>query len=76
MPALQLMLLDLAPERRGMVSSCQGFVQSLANGLAAGLLVPLVWGSLGGLAATSAAVMVAGAALLGLQRLSSPAAVR
>jgi len=51
-------------------------VQSLANGLAAGLLVPLVWGSLGGLAATSAAVMVAGAALLGLQRLSSPAAVR
>jgi len=76
MPALQLMLIDLAPERRGMVSSCQGFVQSLANGLAAGLLVPLVWGSLGGLAATSAAVMVAGAALLGLQRLSSPAAVR
>lgn len=76
MPALQLMLIDLAPERRGMVSSCQGFVQSLANGLAAGLLVPLVWGSLGGLAVTSAAVMLAGAVLLGLQRLSSPAAVR
>lgn len=76
MPALQLMLIDLAPERRGMVSSCQGFVQSLANGLVAGLLVPLVWGSLAGLAATSAAVMLMGAALLGLQRLSASAAAR
>jgi len=68
MSSLQVMLIDLAPQRRGMVSSCQGFVQSLANSLAAGLLVPLVWGTLGGLAWTSAALMTIGIALYALQR--------
>jgi DHA1 family bicyclomycin/chloramphenicol resistance-like MFS transporter len=68
MSSLQVMLIDLAPQRRGMVSSCQGFVQSLANSLAAGLLVPLVWGTLAGLAWTSAALMTIGVALYALQR--------
>jgi DHA1 family bicyclomycin/chloramphenicol resistance-like MFS transporter len=44
MPVLSLMALDLFPKARGMVSSCQGFVQSLTNALAAGLVVPLLWG--------------------------------
>ena len=39
-PAVQIMVLDLYPQRRGLVSSCLGFVQSLANALAAATLVP------------------------------------
>ncbi len=44
MPVLSLLALDLFPKARGMVSSCQGFAQSLTNALAAGLVVPLLWG--------------------------------
>ncbi len=44
MPVLSLLALDLFPKARGMVSSCQGFAQSLTNTLAAGLVVPLLWG--------------------------------
>ena len=44
MPTLSLLALDLFPKSRGMVSSCQGFAQSLTNALAAGLVVPLLWG--------------------------------
>jgi DHA1 family bicyclomycin/chloramphenicol resistance-like MFS transporter len=68
MSSLQVMISDLSPERRGMVSSCQGFVQSSANSLAAGLLVPLIWGSQLGLALGSAALMLFGGTLLYLER--------
>jgi DHA1 family bicyclomycin/chloramphenicol resistance-like MFS transporter len=44
MPTLSLLALDLFPKSRGMVSSCQGFAQSLTNTAAAGLVVPLLWG--------------------------------
>ena len=71
-PPLQVMLSDLSPERRGMVSSCHGFVQSLANSLAAALLVPLLWGSLISLALGSAALMGVGAVLLVAQRRFRP----
>jgi MFS transporter, DHA1 family, multidrug resistance protein len=43
MSALQVKLLDLAPSRRGTISSCHAFVQSCGNSLAAGVLVPLLW---------------------------------
>lgn len=76
MSSLQVMLIDLAPQRRGMVSSCQGFIQSLANSAAAGMLVPLVWGSLAGLAWTSAALMLAGIGLYALQRARAGVAAR
>ena len=41
-PVVTLLVLDLHPERRGMASSMQAFVGSTANGLVAGLVVPLV----------------------------------
>lgn len=41
-PVVTLLVLDLHPERRGMASSMQAFVGSTANGLVAGVLVPLV----------------------------------
>lgn len=50
MPVLTLLALDLFPRRRGMVSSCQGFVQSSVNAAVAGLIAPLAWASTLGLA--------------------------
>ena len=41
-PVVTLLVLDLHPERRGMASSLQAFVGSSANGLVAGVLVPLI----------------------------------
>ena len=45
MPGLQLLALDLFPDRRGMASSCQGTVHTGINALVAGVVVPLFWGS-------------------------------
>ena len=41
-PVITLLVLDLVPERRGMASSLQAFVGSMANGLVAGVVAPLV----------------------------------
>jgi DHA1 family bicyclomycin/chloramphenicol resistance-like MFS transporter len=41
-PVVTLMVLDLVPERRGMASSLQAFVGSVANGFVAGVVAPLV----------------------------------
>lgn len=60
MPGLTLLALDRFPARRGLGSSCQGFIQTGGNTLSAGLLVPLLWGSLLSLAA-GMAVLLAGA---------------
>ena len=43
-PVVTLMVLDLVPERRGMASSMQACIGSLANGLVAGVIAPLVEG--------------------------------
>jgi DHA1 family bicyclomycin/chloramphenicol resistance-like MFS transporter len=59
-PVVTLMLLDLAPERRGMASSLQSCIGSLANALVAGLLTPLVMHSVTALALTSALLMLVG----------------
>ena len=59
-PVVTLILLDLVPERRGMASSLQAFLGSLANALVAGLLVPLVMHSTMALALASAALMATG----------------
>lgn len=45
MPSLTLLAVDLFPTRRGLVSSCQSFIQSSTNSLAAGTLAPLLWHS-------------------------------
>jgi MFS transporter, DHA1 family, multidrug resistance protein len=60
-PVVTLLVLDLVPERRGMASSLQAFVASLANAVTAGALAPLVMHSTVWMAWTSAALMVVGA---------------
>jgi MFS transporter, DHA1 family, multidrug resistance protein len=59
-PVVTLMVLDQAPERRGMASSLQACVGSAANGLVAGVLVPLVMHSTLVLALASAGLLCIG----------------
>ena len=59
-PVVTLMVLDLAPERRGMASSLQACVGSAANGLVAGVLAPLVMHSTVALAVSSLGLMLVG----------------
>ena len=59
-PAVTLMALDQAPARRGMASSVQSCVGSLANAAVAGVVAPLVMHSAIGLALTSLAMMGVG----------------
>jgi len=59
-PVITLLVLDLHPERRGMASSLQAFIGSSANGLVAGLIVPLVMHSTVLLAAASLVMMCVG----------------
>lgn len=59
-PVVTLLVLDLYPERRGMASSLQAFVGSVANGLVAGVVVPLVMHSTVLLAAASLGMMCIG----------------
>jgi MFS transporter, DHA1 family, multidrug resistance protein len=61
-PAVTIKVLDLLPERRGMASSMQAFVGSVANGLVAGVISPLVMHSTLLLALTSAAFLLIGLA--------------
>ena len=59
-PVVTLMVLDLAPERRGTASSLQACVGSLANGLVAGVIAPLVMHSTVSLAIASLLMMSIG----------------
>lgn len=59
-PATTLLVLDLFPLRRGMASSLQASATSVANGLTAGVLAPLVMDSTVGLAVGAAAMMAVG----------------
>jgi len=60
-PVVTLLTLDQAPDRRGMASSIQASVGSLANALVAGAIAPLVMHSTVALAFTSLAMMLVGA---------------
>ena len=59
-PVITLMVLDLAPDRRGMASSLQAFVGSMANGFVAGVIAPLVMHSTVLLATASLLMMSIG----------------
>jgi DHA1 family bicyclomycin/chloramphenicol resistance-like MFS transporter len=59
-PVVTLLVLDLYPERRGMASSVQACIGSLANAAVAGVLAPLVMHSTLALALTSMALMGVG----------------
>ena len=56
-PVVTLLVLDLVPERRGMASSVQAFIGSMANGVVAGVIAPLVMHSALALALTSIAML-------------------
>ncbi|WP_204163689.1 multidrug effflux MFS transporter [Nocardioides solisilvae] len=59
-PTLQLMLLDLFPERRGTVVSAASFVTLMVNAVTAALVTPVVGVSTLGLAVTALVVVAAG----------------
>ena len=59
-PVVTLMVLDLMPDRRGMASSFQACIGSLANGLVAGVIAPLVMHSTVWLAVASLLMMSIG----------------
>jgi DHA1 family bicyclomycin/chloramphenicol resistance-like MFS transporter len=71
-PVVTLMVLDLAPERRGMASSLQACVGSAANGLVAGVIAPLVMHSTVHLALASLGLM--GVGLVAWSRVGRPVA--
>lgn len=59
-PVVTLMVLDLVPERRGMASSFQACIASLANAVVAGVIAPLVMHSTVALALASLLMMSVG----------------
>ncbi len=59
-PVVTLMVLDLAPDRRGMASSLQACVGSVATGIVAGVIAPLVMHSTVALAIASLLMMSIG----------------
>ncbi len=61
-PVVTLLVLDLAPARRGLASSLQAVVGSIANGIVAGALAPAVMHSPLALALASSGLMCIGLA--------------
>ena len=59
-PVVTLLMLDQVPDRRGMASSMQAFIGSIANGVVAGVISPLVMHSTVALAVTSLLMMCVG----------------
>jgi DHA1 family bicyclomycin/chloramphenicol resistance-like MFS transporter len=71
MPNLTLRILDLYPERRGLISSCQGATQTGMNAVTASILAPLFWDSTLNLAVAMMAFMVLGIASFAFRRSGS-----
>ncbi|WP_088278368.1 multidrug effflux MFS transporter [Ideonella sp. A 288] len=59
-PVVTLMVLDVVPDRRGMASSLQACIGSLANALVAGVVAPLVMHSTVALSLTSFGFLMVG----------------
>ncbi len=66
MPSLTLLALDLFPHRRGLASSCQGFVQTAGNTVVAAVLAPMLWGAAQRLAVGMLVLFAASGAAFGL----------
>lgn len=60
MPVVTLLVMEQAPERRGMASSLQSCVGAVANAVVAGVVSPLVMHSMLGLALASTCLMAIG----------------
>jgi len=69
MPNLTLRILDLFPERRGLISSCQGAAQTGMNAVTASALAPLFWDSPFSLALAMTLFLLAGLTAFSLRRL-------
>ena len=61
MPCLTLLALDPFHDQRGLAASCQMFLQSIFNGLIAGMIAPLLWNSTRAMAFGMGALMLLGA---------------
>ena len=59
-PSAQLLMMDLFPHNRGMVSSGQGFTQVMLSSLVAGVIAPFVSDTAAHMALTGAAFLAAG----------------
>ena len=59
-PSAQMLMMDLFPKNRGMVSSGQGFTQVMLSSMVAGIIAPLVSDTPLHLALTGAAFLAAG----------------
>ncbi len=75
-PTVQIMLMDLFPDRRGMMSSCQGFTQVLVSALTAGVVAPLLSGSAQHLVLGAVAFYLSGLAFWVAYRCTRPATAR
>ena len=60
MPSMQLLALDLFPEKRGLASSCLSVTQTSTNVLTAAVLAPLLWATPLTLASGMAGFLVLG----------------
>ncbi|MBU3697688.1 multidrug effflux MFS transporter [Dechloromonas sp.] len=60
MPCLTIFALDPFPAQRGLAASCQTFLQSGFNGVAAALIAPMLWYSTRSLAIGMGGLMLAG----------------
>jgi len=61
MPSLTLLALDAFPQQRGLAASCQMFLQSIMNSVAAGAIAPALWDSTVTLAFGMTGLMLLGA---------------
>jgi DHA1 family bicyclomycin/chloramphenicol resistance-like MFS transporter len=68
MPSIQVLALDLFPERRGLASSCLGVIHTGMNALAAAVIVPLIWDTTLHLALGMAGFLLLGGVAFALSR--------
>lgn len=66
MPVLTLMALDVFPNRRGLASSCLGFIQTSGNTAITALVAPAVWNSASSLSASMLGIFLFSGMALGV----------